>query len=205
VCRLYPTSSISRIYSNVLVAPETEAGALYSQGLLSTDVYQHPLSLLDPFGALQLPKSMINFPSSTRVGVVKKDARQALSALDPEQNFVLKEVDKTLPERICVWTCDNCGGQGGMSVEIENCPDCQHPRCENCKAEWHRRPTDEQLRLAVKKKYSMLSIREGAHPSFKRASFTTSRLAAPLQSSVTYVILCLFRDAQYSQILDTAK
>jgi hypothetical protein len=31
-----------------------------------------------------------------------------------------------------VWTCDNCRTQGGMTVFIQHCPECQHLRCDHC-------------------------------------------------------------------------
>lgn len=47
-----------------------------------------------------------------------------------------KEMDNChRQEPVCVWMCHDCG-DGGMSVVIEQCPGCQHERCEYCIAEW---------------------------------------------------------------------
>jgi hypothetical protein len=134
---------------------------------------------------------------STQAGAIRKDARKALSPLDPEQNVAPKAVIRNVTERICVWNCDNCGRQGGMSVEIEDCPDCEHPRCENCRTEWHHILNDEQPESVAKDKSSTLPIRGGINPAFTRARSTASDYIVPLQSTVTYVCIYLFRDAQH--------
>lgn len=34
--------------------------------------------------------------------------------------------------RVWLWGCDNCGHSGDMTCFIEQCPECQHHRCNNC-------------------------------------------------------------------------
>lgn len=33
------------------------------------------------------------------------------------------------------WSCDNCGGEGGMTTQIPQCPECDHHRCLDCPLE----------------------------------------------------------------------
>lgn len=36
------------------------------------------------------------------------------------------------------WYCDNCGLQGGMTIRIQQCPECYHHRCPHCLVELRR-------------------------------------------------------------------
>ncbi|TAQ86010.1 hypothetical protein B7494_g5663 [Chlorociboria aeruginascens] len=40
---------------------------------------------------------------------------------------------------VFIWSCDNCGREGGMTVLLEQCPECEHHRCMYCKVEAHIR------------------------------------------------------------------
>jgi hypothetical protein len=38
-------------------------------------------------------------------------------------------------EYIWTWCCDNCGVEGGMTTQIQQCPGCDHYRCSDCPLE----------------------------------------------------------------------
>lgn len=44
--------------------------------------------------------------------------------------------DSSPRSRIWTWTCDECG-DGSMTILIQCCPQCQHPRCNNCTVTVH--------------------------------------------------------------------
>src|ERR1700710_973123 len=35
-----------------------------------------------------------------------------------------------------VWSCHNCGVEGGMDIFTEDCPNCFHTRCGDCITEY---------------------------------------------------------------------
>ena len=63
-------------------------------------------------------------------------------------NHAKKDHKRNLRSQECicywVWGCENCGVHGAMTLWIEQCPECEHHRCENCYMEQAQVPRDRE-------------------------------------------------------------
>jgi hypothetical protein len=110
---------------------------------------------------------------SSRIGPMPQQKMILPAESSSESSGSKKTKARVRYEKVIVWSCDKCGQQGGMTTDIESCPDCDHIRCKNCSTERIKTKEVRKTRSAAASgEFSSPNIETSVHTANPALSLT---------------------------------